>query len=78
MKVLAALAAWIIGHWDINLTVRMFTAALETGRRIDSSLSNCLRSILTGLPNIVLVLAILDIFGIHTARSTRSACSARR
>ena len=67
LKVLAALAAWIIGRWIINLVVRLFTAALERGKRIDSTLSNYLRSILTGLLNIVLVLAILDIFGVHTA-----------
>lgn len=66
LKILAALAAWVIGRWIINLAVGLFTRALETGRKIDSTLSNYLRSILTVLLNIVLVLAILDIFGIKT------------
>lgn len=66
LKVLAALAAWILGRWIISLAVRFFTRALEAGKRVDSTLSNYLRSILTVLLNIVLVLAILDIFGIKT------------
>jgi small conductance mechanosensitive channel len=66
LKILAALAAWVVGRWLINLLVRLFTAALERGKRIDSTLSTYLRSILTVLLNIVLVLAILDIFGIQT------------
>jgi small conductance mechanosensitive channel len=66
LKVLAALAAWIVGRWIISLAVRLFTRALETGKKVDSTLSNYLRSILTVLLNIVLVLAILDIFGIKT------------
>jgi small conductance mechanosensitive channel len=66
LKVLAALAAWILGRWIISLAVRLFARALEAGKRVDSTLSNYLRSILTVLLNIVLVLAILDIFGIKT------------
>lgn len=66
LKVLAALAAWIVGRWIINLAVHMFTRALAAGKKVDSTLSNYLRSILTVLLNIVLVLAILDIFGIKT------------
>ncbi len=66
LKVLAALAAWIIGRWIISLVIRLVGAAMERGKRIDSTLSNYLRSILSVILNIVLVLAILDIFGIHT------------
>lgn len=66
LKVLAALAAWIIGRWVIGLVLRLMGAALERGKRIDSTLSTYLRSILSVILNIVLVLAILDIFGIHT------------
>jgi small conductance mechanosensitive channel len=66
LKVLAALAAWIVGRWIISVAVRLFTRALEAGKKVDSTLSNYLRSILTVLLNIVLVLAILDIFGIKT------------
>ncbi len=66
LKVLAAIAAWIVGRWLINIALRLFTAALERGKRIDSTLAAYLRSILGVLLNIVLVLAILDIFGVKT------------
>lgn len=66
LKVLAAIAAWIVGRWLINVALRLFTAALERGKRIDSTLAAYLRSILGVLLNIVLVLAILDIFGVKT------------
>ncbi|CAM4053093.1 mechanosensitive ion channel family protein [Roseateles saccharophilus] len=66
LKVLAAIAAWVVGRWLIALALRIFTAALERGKRIDSTLSAYLRSILGVLLNIVLVLAILDIFGVKT------------
>ncbi|MCY4753451.1 mechanosensitive ion channel family protein [Pelomonas aquatica] len=66
LKVLAAIAAWIVGRWLIALALRVFTAALERGKRIDSTLSAYLRSILGVLLNIVLILAILDIFGVKT------------
>lgn len=64
LKVLAAIAAWIVGRWIIHVAVKLFGRALETGKRIDATLANYLRSILTVLLNIVLLLAILDIFGI--------------
>jgi small conductance mechanosensitive channel len=66
LKVLAAIAAWIVGRWLINLALRLFTAALERGKRIDSTLAAYLRSIIGVLLNVVLVLAILDIFGVKT------------
>lgn len=66
LKILAALAAWIIGRWIIGIAVRIFSKALEAGRKVDSTLSNYLCSILTVTLNIVLVLAILGIFGVQT------------
>ncbi len=66
LKIVAALAAWIIGRWLIGLVLRGFGALLERGRRVDATLAAYLRSILGVLLNIVLVLAILDIFGVKT------------
>ncbi|MFT7721699.1 MAG: mechanosensitive ion channel family protein [Roseateles sp.] len=66
LKILAAIAAWIVGRWLIGLTLRLFTGALERGKRIDSTLAAYLRSILGVLLNVVLILAILDIFGVKT------------
>jgi len=66
LKVLAAIAAWIVGRWLISLALRLFSAALLRGRHIDSTLVTYLRSILSVLLNIVLILSILDIFGVKT------------
>ncbi len=66
LKVLGALAAWVVGRWIISLTVKLFTKALERGKRIDATLSNYLRSILNVTLNIVLALAVLNIFGVQT------------
>jgi small conductance mechanosensitive channel len=66
LKVLAAIAAWVVGRWLISLALRLFSAALLRGRHIDSTLVTYLRSILSVLLNIVLILSILDIFGVKT------------
>lgn len=66
LKVLAAIAVWFIGRWLISWTVKVATTALERGQRIDSTLATYLRSILGVVLNIVLILAILDIFGVKT------------
>ena len=66
LKIAAALAAWIIGRWLIGLVLHGFGALLERGRRVDATLAAYLKSILGVLLNIVLALAVLDIFGVKT------------
>jgi small conductance mechanosensitive channel len=66
LKILSALAAWVVGRWIIGLAANIFTRALAAGRKVDATLSHYLRSILIVTLNIVLVLAILGIFGIQT------------
>ena len=66
LKLLGALAAWIIGRWLIHLSLRLMGAALRRGGKVDQTLANYLTSILSGLLNVVLVMAILDIFGVKT------------
>ena len=66
LKILGAIAAWVIGRWLIALAVRLIGAALEKGRKIDATLTQYLKSIISVLLTLVLVLAILDIFGIKT------------
>ena len=66
LKILGAIAAWIVGRWLIGLALRALGVALERGKKVDATLSNYLRSILNVVLNIVLVLAILDIFGVST------------
>jgi len=66
LKVIGALIAWAIGRWLIGLSQKLVGKALERGKRMDPTLSNYLISILGVVLNIVLVLAILDMFGVRT------------
>ena len=66
LKILGALAAWIVGRWLIGLALRGMGTALERGKKVDATLANYLKSILGVLLNVVLVVAILDIFGVKT------------
>ena len=65
-KVIGALIAWAIGRWLIGLAQKLVAKALERGKRMDATLSNYLVSILGVILNIVLILAILDMFGVRT------------
>lgn len=66
LKLLGALAAWIIGRWLIAMALRLLNAAFQRGGKVDQTLANYLTSILSVILNIVLILAILDIFGVKT------------
>jgi len=66
LKVIMALVVWVIGRWAIGLTQRLVAKALERGKRIDPTLSRYLVSILGVILTIVLILSILDMFGIRT------------
>ncbi|WP_310565909.1 mechanosensitive ion channel family protein [Hydrogenophaga sp.] len=66
LKILGAIAAWIIGRWLIGLAVRLIAAGLEKGKKLDATLIHYLKSIISVMLTLILVLAILDIFGIKT------------
>lgn len=66
IKLVTAIVAWIVGRWLIALAVGLIGKVLARGNKIDSTLTNYLKSIISGLLNIVLILAILDIFGVKT------------
>jgi len=66
LKVIGALLAWIVGRWLIGLAQRMVTAAVARTGRMDATLTKYLVSILGVLLNIVLILSILDLFGVRT------------
>jgi small conductance mechanosensitive channel len=65
LKILGALAAWIVGRWLIGLVVRLITAAL-TRKQIDATLQRYIGSIVAVALNVVLVVAILGYFGLET------------
>ena len=66
IKLITAIAAWIIGRWLINLAVGLMGKLIARGGKIDATLSKYLQSVIAVLLNVVLILAILDIFGVKT------------
>ncbi|MCW5653819.1 mechanosensitive ion channel family protein [Hydrogenophaga sp.] len=66
LKVLGAIAAWVVGRWLIGVAVGLIGKAMEKGKRLDETLIRYLKSIISVLLTIVLILAILDIFGVRT------------
>ena len=65
IKVLAALAFWIIGRWLIGRVVTLIQTAMSRNS-IDTTLSKYVGSIVAVALNIALVLGILGYFGIQT------------
>lgn len=62
IKLLTAIVAWIIGRWLINLAVGLIGKGFERGGKIDATTAHYLKSIIAFVLNIVLILAIVDIF----------------
>ncbi|MBP0623307.1 mechanosensitive ion channel family protein [Cupriavidus consociatus] len=65
VKILAALAFWVIGRWLIHFAVRMVQNALAR-QKVDPTLLRYVGSIVTVTLNVVLVIGILGYFGIQT------------
>jgi len=65
LKLLGAIAIWIVGRWLIGLALRVIGRAL-TKQKIDPTLIRYIHSAVAALLNIVLVIAILGFFGIET------------
>lgn len=65
IKVLAAIAFWIIGRWLIGRVIAMLQAGMNRNH-VDPTLTKYLGSIVAVALNIALVLGILGYFGIQT------------
>lgn len=65
LKVLGAIAIWIVGRWLISLALRLIGSAL-TKQKVDPTLIRYIHSAVAALLNIVLVVAILGFFGVET------------
>ncbi len=65
LKILGAIAIWIIGRWLIGLSLRLIGGAL-TRQKIDPTLIRYIHSAVAAVLNIVLVIAILGFFGVET------------
>lgn len=65
VKILAALAFWVIGRWLIHFVVRLVQNSLAR-QKVDPTLLRYVGSIVTVTLNVVLVIGILGYFGIQT------------
>lgn len=65
VKVLAAIAFWVVGRWLINKVIGLIQAAMNRNH-VDPTLTKYLGSIVVVALNIALALGILGYFGIQT------------
>ncbi|MBK7675653.1 MAG: mechanosensitive ion channel family protein [Candidatus Accumulibacter sp.] len=65
IKVLAAIAFWIIGRWLIGVVGRLVQNALGR-QKVDATLMRYLGTVINVTLNIILVIGILGYFGIQT------------
>ncbi len=65
IKILAAIAFWIVGRWLIGQVISLMQAAMNRNH-VDPTLTKYLGSIVAIALNIALVLGILGYFGIQT------------
>ena len=65
IKILAAIAFWVVGRWLIGKVISLMQAGMSRNS-VDPTLTKYLGSIVTIVLNIALVLGILGYFGIQT------------
>lgn len=65
VKILAAIAFWVIGRWLIGVALSMIRASLER-QKVDPTVLRYLGSVITVTLNVLLVVGILGYFGIQT------------
>jgi small conductance mechanosensitive channel len=65
IRVLEAIALWIVGRWLIGIALRMISGAM-TKQKIDPTLIRYMQNALAALLNIILVIALLGFFGVQT------------
>ena len=65
IKILAAIAFWIVGRWLIGWVITIMQAAMNRNR-VDPTLTKYLGSIIAITLNVALVLGIMGFFGIQT------------
>lgn len=65
-KVVGAIVLWIVGRWLIGMITGLLRKVLSRNGRVDPTLAHYLGSILGALLNLLLILAILQVFGVQT------------
>lgn len=66
LKALGAVVVWIVGSWIIRIVKRLFNKAMQRGHKIDATLAVYMTAAVGVVLNVLLILAILDIFGVRT------------
>lgn len=66
LKILGAILAWVIGRWLIARASKLMERLFERGGRLDITVAKYLATIVSGVLTLVLILALLDIFGVQT------------
>jgi small conductance mechanosensitive channel len=65
IRILEALALWIVGRWLIGFSVRLIGRVM-TRQKVDPTLIRYINNTVAAILNIVLVIAILGFFGVET------------
>ena len=65
LKILAAIAFWVVGRWLIGIALSVIRKALET-QKLDPTILRYVGSVVSVTLNILLVVGILGYFGIQT------------
>jgi len=65
IRVLEALALWIVGRWLIQLALRIIGSTMSK-QKIDPTVIRYIQNAVAALLNIILVIAILGFFGVQT------------
>lgn len=66
LKIVGAILAWVVGRWLIGMATRAMGAVMERAKKLDVTLIHYLKSIVSVLLNIVLILALMEMFGVKT------------
>lgn len=65
LKILAAIAFWVVGRWIIGRVITLVQAAMGRNH-VDPTLTKYLGSVIAVMLNVVLVIGILGYFGVQT------------
>ncbi|KVP63297.1 mechanosensitive ion channel protein MscS [Burkholderia ubonensis] len=66
LNLVAAIALWFVGRWAIRVGTRLLGKIVQRSGKVDPTLSDYLTSVVGVLLTILLILAILQIFGVQT------------
>lgn len=64
-KILGAIVLWIVGRWLIGMAVRLLSASLNK-QKLDATLVRYVGSAAGVLLNVILIIAVLGVFGVET------------